>query len=114
MLTSCSLMTSASRSLVQRHRKSLNEYFEEIPDDRLLAMAVNPFLATRGCKDILAIKGQVEGGKLISRMKSLLKVEVEKFLAKIDCDIDDVEGMNRHVFLFRMFLTRLTFNPHNL
>ena len=100
MLTSHSLMTSASRSLVQRHRKSLNEYFEEIPDDRLLAMAVNPFLATRGCKDILAIKGQVEGGKLISRMKSLLKVEVEKFVSKLEKDIDDVGKNCVYLFAF--------------
>ena len=51
------LMTEASRGLVKRHVVAINEYFGKISDDCLLALAVNPVLATDGCVEILLIIG---------------------------------------------------------
>lgn len=67
-----SMMEIASSQLIKRYVKSYEEYFTHIPDDRLLAMAINPILANRGCEDIKALLGDDEGQQLIDRAKDLL------------------------------------------
>ncbi len=42
------LMTADSIELVKKVNKSFKEYFKKIPDDRLLAMAINPLLVSHG------------------------------------------------------------------
>ena len=64
---------------------SLKEYFSEVHDDRLLAMAVNPLLATRGFEDVIALMDNEDdeddegkGKQLVDKGKSLLKKAVIK------------------------------------
>ena len=61
---SISLMTADSIELTTRYVDSLNHYFNNISDDRLLAMAVNPLLATRGFDEMIALVGDEEGEKI--------------------------------------------------
>ena len=66
-------MTHHSVELIQRVIESYDEYFEKIPDDRLLAIATNPLMATKGFDDIVMLLAEGgEGGKLKRRAKKLL------------------------------------------
>ena len=65
-------MTADSIELTTRYVDSLNHYFNNISDDRLLAMAVNPLLATRGFDEMIALVGDEEGEKIKERAKKLL------------------------------------------
>ena len=67
------MMTADSIQLVQRCRNSFEEYFKEIPDDRLIAFAVNPLLATLGFADIIELLDNGEGEKLKERAMKLLE-----------------------------------------
>ena len=52
----------------------MDEYFNEIHNDRFLAFAVNPLLATLGCNEIKILLPQNgEGGALVAKAKQLLK-----------------------------------------
>ena len=66
-------MTADSIELVQRVIRSLDEYFREVSNDRLLAMIMNPLLAIHGFDDIAVLEGEEEGGGLLTRAKNLLK-----------------------------------------
>ena len=73
------LMTEASRGLVKRHVVAINEYFQKISDDCLLALAVNPVLATHGCVEIIALRTEDgDGEEIVARAKKLLKEEVQR------------------------------------
>ena len=73
------LMTEASRELVKRHVEAINEYFGKISDNRLLALAVNPVLATHGCVEIIALRTEDgDGEEIVARAKKLLKEQVQR------------------------------------
>ena len=64
-------MTSDSIKLIERYESSLGEYFGKVTDDRLVAMSINPLLATLGFEDITALL--LEDGKvLVKRARDLL------------------------------------------
>ena len=65
-------MDNDAIELVQKYVDSLDEYFENVPDDRLLAMSMNPVLVTRWFKDIEVIMKE-EGLHLLDRAKNLLR-----------------------------------------
>ena len=72
------MLSSTTIELISRVRKSFNEYFNEIPDDHLHALAINPLLITCGCADIIALKGEA-GMRLVERAKLLLKKFIQRF-----------------------------------
>ena len=74
-------MTNHSVELVKRVINSYKEYFKEIPDDRLLAMAVNPVMATKGFGDVVALlDADGAGEKLKLRSVALLEQYVFNIL----------------------------------
>ena len=72
-------MTDDSITLIGRYVVSYNEYFTTLRNDRILAMAVNPLLATPGCQDMLALMGHIKGQAFISKAKYLLENIIRKF-----------------------------------
>ena len=76
---SISLMTSIELTLI--YVDSLINHFNNISDDRLLAMSVNPLQATRGFDEMIALVGDKEGEKIKERAKKLLTRSVHE-LAK--------------------------------
>ena len=72
-------MTEASRGLVKRHVVAINESFGKISEYGLLALAINPVLATHGCVEIIALRTEDgDGEKIVAREKKLLKEEVQR------------------------------------
>ena len=74
-----SILSSTTIELISKCRKSFKEYVQEIPDNRLLSLAINPLLATRGCKDIIALKDDAAGKRLVERAMRLFKEYIQKF-----------------------------------
>ena len=74
-------MTSDPIELTNRYVDSLSHYFNNISEDRLLAMSVNPLLGTRGFDEMIALVGDEEGKKIKERAKKLLTRSVHE-LAK--------------------------------
>lgn len=67
--------------LAARHVESFDEYFAQIPGDRLLAMMVHPLLATRGFADIIKLLDDElndDGAQLLERAKKLLYDQIVK------------------------------------
>lgn len=60
-----------SIQLIKRYASGLEHYFGKVSNDRLVAMLVNPLLATYGCSDISALLEQ-EGDDLVKRARELL------------------------------------------
>ena len=73
------MMTPNSIELIGKCVKSFNEYFNKIPDDRLLAMAVNPLLCTEGFSYIIGLLDE-KGEVLLNRAKRLLEKIVQNIL----------------------------------
>ena len=76
-------MSEDSITLCQRFVDGINAYFEDFSDHRLLAMAINPLLATLGAQDILLYLGKNNGNKHVQKMKSLLRDAVGKFVTEM-------------------------------
>ena len=67
-------MTAHSIELIRRLCDSYDEYFPKITDDRLLAMTVNPVMATKGFDDIVKLLADDGSGDVLkARAKALLK-----------------------------------------
>ena len=67
-------MTTHSTKLIQKLCDSYEEYFPKVPDDRLLAMAVNPLMSTMGFDDVVKLLEDDGSGEVLkSRAKALLK-----------------------------------------
>ena len=73
------MMTPNSIELIGKCVKSFYEYFNKIPDDRLLAMTVNPLLCTHGFPYIIDLLDE-EGVALQNRAKWLLEKNVRNVL----------------------------------
>ena len=92
--------------LIKRYKNSLEEYFGDVTDDRLLAFAVNPILATEGCDDIQVLLGEEEGGDLKNRAEKLLAESILKIADKLLTDKsssgngDDNESPNGMLYSF--------------
>ena len=67
--------------LTERYLSSLEEYFGNVPDDRLLAMIIHPFLATYGFKDRTVLLEE-KGVALVTRVTQLLCRSMQKPLKK--------------------------------
>ena len=80
------MMTTDSIELKQRYVNGYKEYFEDFHPDQLLAMAVNPLLATRGFKDMIALMGKRAGEKLKRESKDLLRQSIRKFAQGMDTE----------------------------
>ena len=65
-------MTTDSIELTTRYVDSLNHNFNNISDDRVFTVSVNPLLATRGFDEMIALVGDEEGEKIKERAKKLL------------------------------------------
>jgi hypothetical protein len=74
------MMSPDTCTLLSKIGKSFDEYFEQIPDDRLLAMSVNPFLASVGFEDISGLLDD-DGIELKNRAMRLLQKYVTSVLA---------------------------------
>ena len=74
-------MTPESIQLTKRYVDSYTEYFNDISDNRLLVMSVNPLLVTHGFDEIIALLGDKEGNKIKERTKEILRRGVHE-LAK--------------------------------
>ena len=90
------MMAADSIELVQRCRDSFKEYFEDMPDDCLLAFAVNPLLVTLGFTDIIELLNNGEGEKLNARaMKILENYIINVLMAREKASIHSNEGQPR-------------------
>ena len=68
------MMTAHSIELIRRLCYSYDEYFPKVTDDRLLAMTVNPVMATKGFDDIVKLLADDGSGEVLkARAKALLK-----------------------------------------
>lgn len=80
-------MAKNTIELIERMQSSYHEYFAEIPDDRLMALSINPVLVTMGAieiKSFMDIDGQAKGSELVAKAKALLlKRVMELMRAKI-------------------------------
>ena len=63
-------MSFASIKLVDRCVASYEEYFKKVHGDRLLAMIVNPWLATQGFNDLILVQ-EDDGRQLFEHAKGL-------------------------------------------
>jgi hypothetical protein len=72
-------MTPHSRELITRLQESYLEYFDEIPDDRLLSYSINPLLVTLGAYEIKSLM-DADGNALIEKSKSLLNQHVVRMM----------------------------------
>lgn len=90
------MMTDESIVLISKYQQAFKEYFDQFSDMRLLALGVNPLLATEGFKDIKALLGK-EGKDLIRRAKKLVEDLVNEFTKDMKqsgaaVDTDSSEG----------------------
>ena len=76
-------MSTDSRELTSRYVNSYDEYFTNIHDDRLLAMSINPLLATRGLDDIIALLGDEHGTRFKEKTHNLLTRSIHKLAQKM-------------------------------
>ena len=67
------MMNPDAIELTKRYLSSLDEYFGNVPEDRLLAMIMNPLLATCGFKDLTVLLEE-EGVALVTRVTQLLRL----------------------------------------
>jgi hypothetical protein len=60
--------------LRKRYQESLDEYFKDFTKIKLLAMGVNPLLATQGVADIkVLLKKNGKGKELVNHIKQCIK-----------------------------------------
>ena len=68
------VMTAHSTELIQRVCDAYDNYYPKINDDHLLAMTVNPVMATKGFDDVVKLlEDDGSGAALKSRAKALLE-----------------------------------------
>ncbi len=73
-------MSEHAAELRKRYVRAYNEYFNDIPDARLLAMIINPLLATHGFDEIeFLLDDQDAAEALKERAKKLLKDRLMKY-----------------------------------
>jgi hypothetical protein len=75
------MMNDDAIELTERYVSSLEEYFGNVPDDRLLAMIMNPLLATCGFKDLTVLL-EDKGVALVTRATQLLRCSMQKLWKK--------------------------------
>ena len=103
-------MSDDSQELVSRFISSMDEYFKDIPVDRLLAFAINPVLAKFGSVEIEALLGDTEGPALVAKAKQQLKklilkvlrtkLEKETQAASVGGDAEDAEDDDDGKYMF--------------
>ena len=79
-------MTQNSITPVGRYVDSHKEYLTVLCSDRILAVVVNPLLATHGCEDIKALMGKANGDEFINNAKHILKKNIRKFIQGMEVE----------------------------
>ena len=75
------MLSPSSIQLITRFIERMEGYFDEIHEDRLLSLVINPLLATFGCNEIKILLPQNgEGKKLVAKAKQLLKDYLRKLM----------------------------------
>lgn len=108
------MMTLDSIELKDRYIRSIDEYFNQVNDDRLLAMIVNPLLATKGFQEVIALSDEGVGDQLLERAKKLLLEQTKKFAsAKEHSHQESTASEYMYYFGFVMFLSSSDNRSHS-